>query len=308
MFLIVDSKSNHPYFLYVSFTMVHAPFQDVTKKFSAKETASKNIRDGMITALDKAVGEISEVVKHQKNTVLIFMSDNGGRNYPDSGIETNTPLRGGKAQVYEGGTRVVGLVQGPGFKQHVRYNGLMHMVDWLPTLVSMGGGDTSLPSSLDGLDMSHAIKKVKNLNRMRRNYSKVLQANGNVSPRHEMVYNIDENNFHNGPGASEEFWQVGIRRGQYKLVWGQAGMLKKSGRKIKLELKSQKKKKNTKIGDHELLLELFDIQNDPYEENNLAKDKTYQKVLLELKQRTLVLATEMVKNVGDIYIKFVILS
>ena len=113
-----------------------------------------------------------------------------------------------------------------------------------------------------------------------------------------MVYNIDENNFHNGPGASQEFWQVGIRRGQYKLVWGQAGMLKKSGRKMKLESKNKipKTKKKTKTGADELILELFDIENDPYEENNLAKDQTYQKVLAELQQRTLELVTEMVKQ------------
>ena len=122
---------------------------------------------------------------------------------------------------------------------------------------------------------------------------KIFQANGKVSPRHELVYNIDENNFHSGPGASQEFWQVGIRRGQYKLVWGQAGMLKKSGRKVKLE--SRKKPKKSKEED-DLLLELFDIENDPYEENNLAKDQTYQKVLAELQQRTLELVTEMVKQ------------
>ena len=135
--------------------MVHAPFQDVTKKNSLKQDVSKNIRDGMIKALDQAVGEINEAVKSQSNTILIFMSDNGGRNY--AGIETNLPLRGGKAQVYEGGTRVVGMVQGPGFQQNKRYNGLMHMVDWLPTLVSWAGGNTSWHSSLDGLDMSQDI-------------------------------------------------------------------------------------------------------------------------------------------------------
>ena len=167
--MIGISDLHQPYFLYVSLTMVHAPFQDVTKKFSEKEKVSLNIRDGMITALDKAVGEINEVVKSEKNTILIFMSDNGGRNYPESGIETNTPLRGEKTEVYEGGTRVVGLVQGPGFQQQVSYSGLMHMVDWLPTLVSLAGGNT--PSSVDGLDMSQAIMKVNKCKEKRKKCS-----------------------------------------------------------------------------------------------------------------------------------------
>ena len=74
-------------------------------------------------------------------------------------------------------------------------------------------------------------------------------------------------------------------------------MLKKSGRKTKLESrkKPKKSKKKAKTGDDDLLLELFDIENDPYEQNNLAEDQTYQKVLAELKQRTLELVTEMVK-------------
>ena len=122
-----------------------------------------------------------------------------------------------------------------------------------------------------------------------------------------MVYNIDENNFHNGPGASQEFWQVGIRRGQYKLVWGQAGMLKKSGRKMKLESNNKipNTKKKTITGADELLLELFDIENDPYEQKNLAKDQKHQEILEELKQRTLELATEMVKEITEDTVFFV---
>ena len=59
-----------------------------------------------------------------------------------------------------------------------------------------------------------------------------------------MVYNIDENNFHPGPGSSPELWQVGIRRGQYKLIWGLAGMLKKTSRNKIFQAKSKVQKIN----------------------------------------------------------------
>ena len=92
----------------------------------------------MIKALDEAVGRILSVV--DDDTILVFMSDNGGRNYAEEGIHPNLPLRGGKTELYEGGTRVLGYIQGPGMRRAAEYGGMMHMVDWLPTLLSLAGG------------------------------------------------------------------------------------------------------------------------------------------------------------------------
>ena len=130
--------SQQPHFLYLAFTMIHSPFQDVTKKYAKQKNVSKKLRDGMIKALDEAVGRILNVV--DDNTVLVFMSDNGGRNYAAEGIQPNLPLRGGKTELYEGGTRVLGYIQGPGMRRGAEYGGMMHMVDWLPTLLSLAGG------------------------------------------------------------------------------------------------------------------------------------------------------------------------
>ena len=91
----------------------------------------------------------------QKNTVIIFMSDNGGRNYP--GIRPNLPLRGGKGSIYEGGTKVPGIVFSSQLKNPgTKYNGLMHIVDWLPTITRLAGVQKS-PEGLDGLDQYDAI-------------------------------------------------------------------------------------------------------------------------------------------------------
>ena len=130
--------SQQPHFLYLAFTMIHSPFQDVAKKYAKQENVSKKLRDGMIRALDEAVGRILSVV--DDSTILVFMSDNGGRNYAEEGIHPNLPLRGGKTELYEGGTRVLGYIQGPGIRKAAEYGGMMHMVDWLPTLLSLAGG------------------------------------------------------------------------------------------------------------------------------------------------------------------------
>ena len=46
---------------------------------------------------------------------------------------------------------------------------------------------------LDGVDMSPVLRQ------------------GGASPRHEMVYNMDERNFHRGPGSTQPSWQAGLR-------------------------------------------------------------------------------------------------
>ena len=85
----------------------------------------------------------------------------------------------------------------------------MHMVDWVPTLIQIGGG--VVPEGLDGLDQSEAIWK------------------GAASPRDDMVYNIDEGGMVGVTAKQEAKWQIGVRKGSYKLISGSPKMLKRDG-------------------------------------------------------------------------------
>ena len=260
---IMKKKSEKPYFLYLAFTMIHSPFQDVSKNSRPVKHVTKDVRNGMIKALDNAVGEILKAV--DENTVVIFMSDNGGRNFPEENIRPNLPLRGGKAEVYEGGTKVVGYIQGPGIRRRVQYDGLMHMVDWLPTLLSLAGADQNdVSEDVDGVNMMSAI------------------VSGDNSPRRDMVYNIDERNFHDGPGASDAVWQYAVRRGDLKLIWGEPRKLSRP----------EGRSRNSRY-----LLKLYDLHNDPNEQVNLAQDEEYKHKLEELKSWSLKLASEMVLEI-----------
>merc|ERR1719225_961563 len=92
------------------------------------------------------------------------------------------------------------------------------MVDLLPTLLSIANALELTPSGLDGLSLWDALRsRVK------------------ISPRTGLVYNIDDSlvpRVLNGPRRTSKF-QVAIREGSYKMIWGQASMLHSSFRAAK---------------------------------------------------------------------------
>lgn len=96
----------------------------------------------MVSALDDAVGGLRGALEDHglwNDTLLVFTTDNGG---PVDGFNANEasnwPLRGGKANYFEGGVRGVGLVHGARLSHlaGTAFGGLFSCVDWLPTLLS----------------------------------------------------------------------------------------------------------------------------------------------------------------------------
>ena len=93
----------------------------------------------------------------------------------------------------------------------LRFAGLFHSVDILPTILSLVSGTQARTqtSGLDGVSQWAAL-----LGRT-------------PPPRHTMVYNIDDNmvyNILNGPRTDPVF-QIAVREDNFKLIWGQPKML-----------------------------------------------------------------------------------
>lgn len=106
--------------------------------------------------MDTEIGKLLDLLEQQgikDNTVVIFVSDNGGATpiYANNG-----PLRGSKYLLYEGGIRVPMIVSWPGqFTQGVVVDNVISTMDILPTLASLTGAAT--PEHVDGLDISHLL-------------------------------------------------------------------------------------------------------------------------------------------------------
>jgi arylsulfatase A-like enzyme len=137
-------------FLYLAFQNVHWPLmapQAYIDRF-ANTTGNNSARQlvcAMAAFLDDGIANVTAALKRAgiyNDTLIVFTSDNGGPTHGDEGTQSNNyPLRGGKNTLFEGGTRVVGLVAGAGvIKKGYTLHEKVHATDWLPSLVSMATG------------------------------------------------------------------------------------------------------------------------------------------------------------------------
>lgn len=171
----IERHKAEPFFLYLAHFGVHSPHDakaDYVERWKSKPPAEKHwnpLYAAMIQSVDESVGRISETLERlglTENTVVIFVSDNGGiggyeRTEPPfdgRSVTDNSPLRAGKGTLYEGGLRPPFIVRWPG---HVPGRAVCNTpiahVDLLPTLAEIAGAP--LPKQpLDGLSFTPLLR------------------------------------------------------------------------------------------------------------------------------------------------------
>ena len=165
----IESNKSRPFFLYLSHFGVHTPLEakkELIEKYKKKKGVGGHndpVYAAMIESIDQSVGRILQKLaelKLEDNTIVIFMSDNGGvGGYSAEGImarsiTNNFPLRGGKGMLYEGGLRVPFIIRWPGHIPPGRTTDqpAVH-VDLLPTFVEIAGKKTLPKQPLDGVSL-----------------------------------------------------------------------------------------------------------------------------------------------------------
>ncbi|CAH0605798.1 unnamed protein product [Chrysodeixis includens] len=116
----------------------------------------------IVTHVDRSIGKIVRALADRgilDDTIIVFASDNGA---PTVGAlknwGVNLPFRGKKYTPWEGGVRVPSFIWHSSLRPNV-WPGLMHITDWLPTLLAAAGG--KVKTGIDGVNQWDAI--VKNL-------------------------------------------------------------------------------------------------------------------------------------------------
>jgi arylsulfatase A-like enzyme len=166
----IEKKRSGPFFLYLPFQAVHVPLVEEEKWLALNAHiahADRRLLAAAVSHLDAAIGQVVEALDRtgqRENTLIVFTSDNGGILHhrgdtyppPDPKLDdfsSNEPLRGQKAETYEGGMRVPAFANWPGHLQPRKVTAPMHAVDWLPMLLTLVASPPDASLALDGQDV-----------------------------------------------------------------------------------------------------------------------------------------------------------
>lgn len=206
-------KYNQPFYLYMSHYAIHIPI-DKDKRFYQKYidkglTAKEAAYAALIEGMDKSLGDLMDWLEKNgeaDNTIVIFMSDNGGLSsepgWRDGEIHTqNYPLNSGKGSAYEGGVREPMIVRWPGVvKPGSKCDKYLIIEDFYPTILEMAG--------IRGYKTVQPIDGVS--------FMPLLKGTGDPSVGRSLFWNCPNIWGNDGPGIGPT---CSVRNGDWKLIY-----------------------------------------------------------------------------------------
>jgi arylsulfatase len=156
----IDANKDKPFFVYLATVMPHIQLV-VSPDFKGK--SGSGIFGDVIEEVDYHFGRIMDAVKKNsldKNTIVLFVSDNGPRvRGSQGGVGNAGPFRGGKASAWEGGVREPCIWWGPGMiPAGTVCNEIIRSMDVMPTFANLSGATAPTDRTLDGHDITPLIK------------------------------------------------------------------------------------------------------------------------------------------------------
>jgi arylsulfatase A-like enzyme len=155
----IGASRNRPFFLYLAFNAPHTPLQALRTDYDALPQIGPHplrVYAAMIRALDRGVGRVLEALRAnglERDTLVIFTSDNGGAHYiglPD----INRPYRGWKMTFFEGGVHTPFFMKWPAtLPQGARYAEAVGHVDIFATAAGAAGVALPRDRPMDGVDL-----------------------------------------------------------------------------------------------------------------------------------------------------------
>ncbi len=291
----IKKNKDNPFFLHLAYNAPHFPFE-------APEEDIKVFRDmgkfnekvctlyAMLAVMDRGIGRVMDTLKEcgiDENTIVMFTSDNGPQLYGDVD-RYNCNLRSEKKFVYEGGIKVPAILRWPGrIEGGTRNHDLMTHCDWMPTFMSMCGIEIPDELRLDGRDFTDILlndakaefepKHFWQWNR----YKPMLECNaahreGNyklIHPPIDAAMSVTKEDIDMDIYAKDHIGEI-----TEIIPFGQQSdtIVIPQGRAVELAGKAQDDKKPIvkKTGDFSDITDipkaqLFDLANDPGEQNDL---------------------------------------
>lgn len=214
-----------PFFLYLCHFAVHAPFQAKPEDvacFQTKSTLGWNhqsnvVYAAMVKSLDDSVGRVLQTLAQtglESNTLVVFMSDNGGVTYTTPAATCNAPLKGGKAMLFEGGIRVPLVFRWPDHIPAAQWSDVpVTYEDIFPTLLDLVGMDPKPHySRIDGRSLKPLFSDVANRKR--------------AYPRDTFFWHYPFNVVVINPEDGQPLTpHSAFRQGDYKLIFDWSGRL-----------------------------------------------------------------------------------
>ncbi len=184
----ISKHKDSTFFAFLSFYAVHGPIQTTNAKWEKyQQKAIKNgiaesgfimervlpirqeqdnpIYAGLVESMDDAVGVVLDELKKQgieKETIVVFTSDNGGVASGDSFSTSNLPLRGGKGYQWEGGIREPYFIKVPWLENNGTENSYpVTGTDFYPTILDLAAIDLLPNQHVDGISLKPLLEGKK---------------------------------------------------------------------------------------------------------------------------------------------------